>query len=66
MQQVRDISKKTEKYLIQLEQNNFEVVSLQSHQAVVSSVKECSQECDNCIDLLIKDGGQGSHKIANS
>ena len=63
MQKVRDASKKSEKYVAQLERDNFSVTSIDEHNQYKKSLAEGLSLAEQCIEKLMSD--QGSAKISN-
>lgn len=63
MQSVRDAAKKSEKYLIKLEQSYF-VANAQEYESMKDLFSKHNVLCEDCINKLMS--GQGSQNITNS
>ena len=63
MQKVRDVAKKSEKYLAQLERDNFTVESLEEYEKFKKALKDSLSLAESCIEKLMSE--QGNAKISN-
>ena len=63
MQLVRDEGKKSQKYLTQLQEQNFVVKNLAEHNNYLKSLKETRRTAEMCIEKLMSD--RGANMISN-
>ena len=60
---MRDISKKSEKYIAQLERDNFTVESLEDYEKFKKALNDSLSNAESCIEKLMSE--QGNAKISN-
>ena len=63
MQKVRDVAKKSEKYAVTLEKDNFTVQNLDEHKEFQKKLDDTLKLAESCIEKLMSE--QGNAKISN-